>query len=76
MLPSEVSSETLGRETASMLEHYPISVRVLERCAFLIPVWVECLHRLMAQFLQPRQDRKSTRLNSSHIQKSRMPSSA
>ena len=46
--------------------------------AFLLPI----LHRLMAKprggtralVLAP--DRKSTRLNSSHIQKSRMPSSA
>ena len=30
----------------------------------------------LAQFDQQAQDRKSTRLNSSHIQKSRMPSSA
>ena len=31
---------------------------------------------IAALFLEPIQDRKSTRLNSSHIQKSRMPSSA
>ena len=30
----------------------------------------------IALFLVTKQDRKSTRLNSSHIQKSRMPSSA
>ena len=34
------------------------------------------LLRLKAEAEQTRQDRKSTRLNSSHIQKSRMPSSA
>ena len=31
---------------------------------------------LAAEYLEQEQDRKSTRLNSSHIQKSRMPSSA
>ena len=34
------------------------------------------LAELFAERLQEAQDRKSTRLNSSHIQKSRMPSSA
>ena len=35
------------------------------------------LIRILAEYLEPqRRDRKSTRLNSSHIQKSRMPSSA
>ena len=36
--------------------------------------YVESLSAYARQFLE--QDRKSTRLNSSHIQKSRMPSSA
>ena len=34
------------------------------------------LTELAAAFAELREDRKSTRLNSSHIQKSRMPSSA
>ena len=38
--------------------------------------WCLSCHRQPEQFLRPRGDRKSTRLNSSHIQKSRMPSSA
>ena len=35
-----------------------------------------CSHRIMTQIPLSEVDRKSTRLNSSHIQKSRMPSSA
>ena len=31
---------------------------------------------ILARLIAPKLDRKSTRLNSSHIQKSRMPSSA
>jgi hypothetical protein len=37
-----------------MLEHHPISVRVFKRLPVLIPVWVERLHRSVAQLLQPR----------------------
>ena len=36
----------------------------------------EELHNLIKIKINPGKDRKSTRLNSSHIQKSRMPSSA
>ena len=36
--------------------------------------WAEC--QICGVEVHPRKDRKSTRLNSSHIQKSRMPSSA
>ena len=36
----------------------------------------DLIARILAQKLSERLDRKSTRLNSSHIQKSRMPSSA
>ena len=35
-----------------------------------------CLHGMVVAHITGRGDRKSTRLNSSHIQKSRMPSSA
>ena len=36
----------------------------------------ESILQILDPYLQEFQDRKSTRLNSSHIQKSRMPSSA
>ena len=39
------------------------------------PGWIELEEKMMAAGIMP-EDRKSTRLNSSHIQKSRMPSSA
>ena len=41
--------------------------------ALLCPL---CLNNVLAAARQTARDRKSTRLNSSHIQKSRMPSSA
>ena len=33
---------------ACMLEHYPISIRVHEGLALLVPIWVERLNRLVA----------------------------
>ena len=44
-----------------------------EKAAYLAPVIVACLGAVAFLVVL---DRKSTRLNSSHIQKSRMPSSA
>ena len=38
--------------------------------------WPKRLSLILAEMRRLRPDRKSTRLNSSHIQKSRMPSSA
>ena len=40
------------------------------------PEMVRLVEQTAIQCVQPHLDRKSTRLNSSHIQKSRMPSSA
>ena len=54
----------LGDWTNPLSAKVPKVLEVGERATFLIPYGKECL------------DRKSTRLNSSHIQKSRMPSSA
>src|SRR5947208_7403102 len=39
---------------AGMFEHYPASIRVRERLALLVPVWVERLDRLVAELFQPR----------------------
>ena len=43
---------------------------------YLLIVAVVCLPVLVAEMVLGRRDRKSTRLNSSHSQQSRMPSSA
>jgi hypothetical protein len=39
---------------ARMLEDHPIPVRILKRLSVPFPVWVERLHRLVTQLLQPR----------------------
>ena len=39
-------------------------------------VIMQCVHKNQYGFIKKRSDRKSTRLNSSHITRSRMPSSA
>ena len=47
----------------------------LADAVFAGPINEGLMHQAVKQYLASR-DRKSTRLNSSHIQKSRMPSSA
>ena len=55
--------------------HYDHSPRPVQREAFAAQIALAAAHDL-ALVIHTREDRKSTRLNSSHIQKSRMPSSA
>ena len=53
------------------------AVHGLQMCNALFPYWAERGHLQQGRDrLKKMLDRKSTRLNSSHIQKSRMPSSA
>ena len=57
----------------------PFSDKVLSDAGFIYNTEPACRAVVAARMLAPAatlQDRKSTRLNSSHIQKSRMPSSA
>ena len=56
----------------------PVYAQVLDRLAALGVEWVQVDEPILGLDLPPawQADRKSTRLNSSHIQKSRMPSSA
>ena len=67
-----------------MLAAQPAFRSLLERLDVIIARWHWLLDRLCDDYRPERhymrgpgpKDRKSTRLNSSHIQKSRMPSSA
>ena len=56
------------RETADLVIHVPHSNELLSPILEIVPLQLLAYHIAV--------DRKSTRLNSSHIQKSRMPSSA
>ena len=53
-------------------------MRLVDALQYRLPLagWVSILHRASGVIMFLLLDRKSTRLNSSHIQKSRMPSSA
>ena len=68
ILISEMSGSFSHLLTLSMVSLAAYLVPDMLRCA---PVYDQLLHRLLA-----KQDRKSTRLNSSHEIPSRMPSSA
>ena len=81
-LSSEVLFEgrvvTLTKDVA-LLENGETSVREVVHHhggACIVPYFEDGTLCMVRQFRYAMQDRKSTRLNSSHIQKSRMPSSA
>ena len=60
------------RDLLGALEEFCESVTAVRRIPDFSPRWLSLEPFMMRAFA----DRKSTRLNSSHIQKSRMPSSA
>ena len=62
----------LIRLFALVLQNYKLSALVVSNLSYIIACFY--LYRLVLRSYT--EDRKSTRLNSSHIQKSRMPSSA
>ena len=79
MYSARVNFEQCLIETLAMLRRQQrVSYRALKRQFGVDDAFVEDLKAEIVEVLELAvdQDRKSTRLNSSHIQKSRMPSSA
>ena len=51
-------------------------MKIIINNSSMVPIYEQIMEQIKAQIISGELDRKSTRLNSSHIQKSRMPSSA